>query len=105
MTETTLGDILTHYDEAAILKELEDYIRSTYSEHYVAPDAANVQILDLFEDHENEAFCKISAVKYLKRFGKKKGRNMQDLIKAAHFTVMMMHFANKINLTKGTPQA
>lgn len=91
---------LSHYSEDAILAEIRNHIATTYGGHYVAADAVNVQVLDIFEDWENEAFCKINATKYLKRFGKKKGRNREDLLKAAHYVIMMMHYASRIDNIK-----
>lgn len=87
----------TKFSESEILHQLEKYIESTYNQHYATDKTDNIQVLDLFEDNENEAFCKINAVKYLKRFGKKDGRNLKDLTKAAHYIVMMIHFAQQIN--------
>lgn len=80
------------YDESRILDEIEKYIKSTYGEHYVGPDG--VQIQDLLQSIGSaEEFCRGSVIKYIARWGKKKGRNRLDLLKAAHYIVLLMHFS------------
>ena len=80
------------YDETEILKEIEDYIHSTYGEHYVGRD--EFQIQDLLHSIDVAVpFCQGNAMKYLARFGKKKGRNRLDLLKAVHYTILLMHFS------------
>ena len=52
------------YNEDKILKEVEKYIRDTYSQHYIGKD--NIQIQDVFEQMEiSEAFTRGAAMKYL----------------------------------------
>ena len=80
------------YDETEILKEIEDYIQSTYGEHYVGRN--EFQIQDLLHSIDVAVpFCQGNAMKYLARFGKKKGRNRLDLLKAVHYTILLMHFS------------
>lgn len=86
------------YNEKETLKELDEYISSTYMGHYTAgSDAAGsnrVQTLDLIESiGDAEAFCRSNSIKYLSRFGKKNGRNKRDLLKALHYVVLLYHFA------------
>lgn len=86
------------YSEKETLKELDEYISSTYMGHYTTgsdPAGSNrVQTLDLIESiGDAEAFCRSNAIKYLSRFGKKNGRNKRDLLKALHYVVLLYHFA------------
>lgn len=76
------------YREDQMLDEILKYIEGTYTQHYVAQN--NAQLIDIIDDDELEAFAKISAMKYIQRFGKKSGRNRKDLLKAAHYIVMML---------------
>jgi hypothetical protein len=85
------------YSEGQSLKEIIEYINSTYEQHYVNKDKS--QLLDLFADEENEYFSKINASKYIARFGKKEGKNKKDLLKAVHYIVLMMHFSGVMNET------
>lgn len=79
------------YSEDRILREVEQYIDSTYSKHYVSKN--NTQLFDMFDDPvEVAGFCRINASKYIARFGKKAGKNKQDLLKAIHYTILLYHF-------------
>ena len=86
------------YNEQESLKEIEKYIESTYGQHYVGKHG--VQIQDLLHSIDIAVpFCQGSAMKYLARLGKKKGFNRTDLLKAAHYVILLMHFSedNKNN--------
>ena len=86
------------YNEREALKEIEEYIESTYGEHYVGKN--KFQIQDLLHSIDIAVpFCQASAMKYLARLGKKKGFNREDLLKAAHYVILLMHFSedNKKN--------
>ena len=81
------------YNEKESLKEIEDYIQSTYGEHYVGKN--EFQIQDLLHSIDIAVpFCQANAMKYLARFGKKKGQNRLDLLKAAHYIILLMFFSN-----------
>ena len=56
------------YNELQILQELEDYIESTYGQHYVDVDK-DIQIQDVFDSIGiSEDFARGCAIKYLIRF-------------------------------------
>ena len=51
------------YNENEILKELTEYITSTYSQHY---SSDQIQTLDLIEScGDGEAFCRSNILKYI----------------------------------------
>jgi len=80
------------YGEKASLKEIEEYIESTYGQHYVGKN--EFQIQDLLHSIDIAVpFCQASAMKYLARLGKKEGFNRKDLLKAAHYIILLMHFS------------
>ena len=80
------------YNEIDALKEIEEYIESTYGEHYVGKN--QFQIQDLLHSIDIAApFCQANAMKYLSRFGKKKGHNRLDLLKAVLYTILLMDFS------------
>ena len=79
------------YREKQILNEAESYIRSTYGEHYVGKEGFQIQDL-LNSIGIAEEFCQANAIKYLSRYGKKKGKNTLDLMKAIHYTILLIHF-------------
>ena len=78
------------YNEREIIKHLEEYIESTYSQHYTKGD---FQIQEVFENIGiAEEFCRGAAIKYLIRFGKKNGKNSKDLLKCLHYLILMFHY-------------
>ena len=60
------------YNEDKILKEVGEYIKSTYGQHY-AQVKEGVQVQDLLRSVGiDKDFCQANAIKYLARFGIKK---------------------------------
>ena len=85
------------YNEDKILKEVGDYIKSTYGQHY-AQVKGGVQVQDLLRSVGiDKDFCQANAIKYLARFGKKQGRNRADLLKAMHYIVLLMDSEDNSN--------
>lgn len=85
------------YNEEKILKEIRDYIGSTYSGHYTSKET-KTQTLDLIESiGDAESFCRSNAIKYLSRFGKKNGKSKLDLLKVIHYSILLYHFAGFCN--------
>ena len=79
------------YNEDKILKEIGDYIKSTYGQHY-AQVKEGVQVQDLLRSVGiDKDFCQANAIKYLARFAKKDGHNRKDLLKAVHYIVLLMN--------------
>jgi len=94
VTETTKDANFWKYSEGKILREIEAYLSGTYKGHYVADDS-KIQTLDLIDSiGDSEAFCRSNAIKYLSRFGKKKGKNRQDILKVIHYAILLYHFAD-----------
>jgi len=76
------------YDEKKILKEIEEYIDSTYGQHYSSKD---IQVQDLFQSIGIASdFSRGNAMKYLARYGKKNGKNESDLFKAIHYIILLI---------------
>lgn len=91
LKETTNG--FWKYEEDITLKEVENYLSSTYHSHYTSQES-KTQTLDLIESiGDAEAFCRSNAIKYLSRFGKKNGKSKQDILKAIHYCVLLYHFS------------
>jgi hypothetical protein len=81
------------YEEDKTLKEIEQYLSSTYHSHYTS-ETTKTQTLDLIERiGDAEAFTRSNAIKYLSRFGKKNGKSKQDILKAIHYCILLYHFA------------
>lgn len=89
--------LIMKYNENKILNEIGEYIKSTYGQHY-AQVQEGVQVQDLLRSAGiDKDFCQANAIKYLARFGKKNGRNRADLLKAAHYIVLLMDSEDNTN--------
>lgn len=89
------------YEEDKTLKEIEEYITSTYHSHYTS-DQSETQTLDLIGSiGDGEPFTRSNAIKYLSRFGKKNGKSKLDILKAIHYCILLYHFAGLHKNTSG----
>jgi len=78
------------YQEDKILKEVAAYITATYGSHYALP--SGVQALDLiFSSGHGKAHCAACCIKYYARYGRKAGFNRDDLLKAIHYGILLLH--------------
>jgi hypothetical protein len=86
---------LWKYNEDKILKDVEDYVTSTYHGHYCGDqDGYNdIQTIDLMAAKKLAAgFCQANILKYGSRYGDKDGRNKRDLMKVIHYAMLLLHF-------------
>ena len=91
------------YNEEEILKELLEYVRGTYNQHYSAGDD-KIQTLDLIEAcGDGEAFCRSNILKYASRYDKK-GTARRDIMKILHYAVLLLHFNDKNAKRETYPQ-
>jgi hypothetical protein len=78
------------FNEKDVLKELNEYINTTYSSHYTN-DNNDIQSLDVWNARGTMAdSCIDTTIKYLMRYGKKDGYNRKDLLKAAHYIILAL---------------
>ena len=90
------------YNEEELLKELRDYVTSTYNQHYSAGNN-QIQTLDLIEAcGDAEAFCRSNILKYASRYDKK-GTARRDIIKILHYALLLLHFSDKSATTEEYP--
>ena len=85
------------YHEEEILKDIEEYVASTYKGHYTGKshEFRNVQTIDLMASKElAAAFCQANILKYGSRYGNKDGKNKKDLMKVIHYAMLLLHFDN-----------
>jgi hypothetical protein len=81
------------FNEKESIKEIEEYIESTYGQHYVGKHG--VQTLDLLHSVGiSEEVCQGNVIRYMARWGKKNGFNRKDLLKAAHYVILLMYFSS-----------
>ena len=84
------------YEEDKGMKDLSDYVSSTYQGHYTN-DGSNVQTLDLIHSvGDAESFCRSNAIKYLSRYDKK-GQAKRDILKAMHYCLLLYYFSGNTN--------
>ena len=81
------------YNEQHILSEIESYILNTYSQHYASD---KLQALEIVQDAGyGEGFIMGNILKYWKRYGKKDGKNRQDLFKIIHYAILQLSLHDK----------
>ena len=84
------------YNEDKILKQLEEYISSTYSQHYVdRTGGGKEQTLDKIKHNRREGFCAGNVTKYIDRYDTK-GTPRADLFKVLHYTMLLINHLNLI---------
>jgi hypothetical protein len=91
----TPSNHLWKYNEDKILKDIEDYVTSTYHGHYCGDSDgyADIQTIDLMAAKKLAAgFCQANILKYGSRYGDKDGRNKRDLMKVIHYAMLLLHF-------------
>lgn len=77
------------YHEDSILDEIRDYVERTYSSHYAGED--NVQAIDLISAVGRlEGFAVGNIIKYGSRYGRKDGKNRDDLMKVIHYAMFAL---------------
>ena len=82
-------DVAMKYSEDRILKEMDQYIQGTYDKHYSKNKFQATEFI--IDSGHGMGFCLGNVMKYAQRYGKKGGRNRDDLMKIAHYAIMAMH--------------
>ena len=94
ITQTaTIKPVNYKYHEDEILDELKRYIDSTYSQHYSTNKYQATEFI--IDGGHGEGFCIGNIMKYAQRYGKKNGKNKQDLLKVLHYAIIMLHIHNE----------
>ena len=76
------------FKEDVVLTSVKSYIDRTYSQHY---GNGKIQATDvIFEANHGEGFCIGNIMKYAQRYGKKEGRNQEDLMKIIHYAIILI---------------
>jgi hypothetical protein len=79
------------YNEDKFLKELEEYIKSTYSEHY---SSTNYQATEFIIDSgHGVGFTIGNILKYAQRYQRKGNPEdwRKDLLKVIHYAIIALH--------------
>ena len=84
------------YNEDKILKQLEEYIKGTYKQHYVdRVGGGTEQTIDKIKYNRREGFCAGNVTKYIDRYDTK-GTPRADLFKVLHYTILLINHLNLI---------
>ena len=76
------------FDEDKTLDMLTKYIEDTYNQHYSNGKIQATEVI--FDAGHGEGFCIGNILKYAQRYGKKDGRNTADLLKIAHYVIILL---------------
>lgn len=85
------------YTEDTLLKEIKEYIDSTYTQHYSGKYQATDMIIDA---GHGVGFCIGNILKYGKRYGKKDGYNRKDLMKIIHYAIIALYVHDEEQLSE-----
>ena len=77
------------YNEDTSLKELKTYIDSTYDAHYSKDKFQATEFI--IDGGHGEGFCIGNILKYAQRYGKKNGKDRNDLLKVIHYGIIALH--------------
>ena len=86
------------YSEDSYIQDIQNYVDSTYGQHYVND---GIQVVDVWHARGTlETTSADTAIKYIMRYGKKDGKNRKDLLKAVHYIMLMMYADSNITEIK-----
>jgi len=87
--QTKQEPIEYRYNEFELISELEDYVNSTYAEHYSKNKFQATEFI--IDGGHGEGFCLGNILKYTQRYGNKEGKNRKDLLKVLHYALIALH--------------
>jgi hypothetical protein len=77
------------YNEGELIKEFKEYIDATYGEHYSMNKFQATEFI--IDSGHGVGFTVGNVMKYAQRYGKKAGRNRQDILKVLHYSMMLLY--------------
>jgi len=85
------------YNEGVYIKEITDYINSTYSEHYSRNKFQATEFI--MDSGHGTGFCMGNVLKYAQRYGRKGSREdwRKDLLKVIHYAMMQLYVHDIVN--------
>ena len=76
------------FSEGEILEDVKEYIDNTYDSHYAKTVKQATEII--IDQGHGTGFCMGNILKYAQRYGKKEGRNKNDLMKVIHYAIIQL---------------
>ena len=84
------GETMSYkFNEDRVLETIKQHIDKTYNQHYAN---GKYQATDMILDAgHGEGFCLGNIMKYAMRYGKKQGKNSEDLLKIIHYAIIALY--------------
>ena len=76
------------FNEDIVLADMKEYIDKTYKQHYGTSKIQTTEFV--FDAGHGEGFCLGNIIKYAQRYGKKNGKNQDDLLKIIHYAIILL---------------
>ena len=87
------------FAEKEVLTLVKKHIDRTYKQHY---SDGKYQATDMVVDAgHGEGFCVGNIMKYAMRYGKKNGKDYNDLLKIIHYAIITISINHKSKTNKG----
>ena len=76
------------FNEEVALTMIRNHVIQTYHQHYSQEKIQSTEFV--FDAGHGEGFCIGNIIKYAQRYGKKNGKNQDDLLKLIHYAIMLL---------------
>lgn len=76
------------FREDEILTKVSNHIIKTYDAHYSMNKIQSTEFI--VDAGHGEGFCIGNIIKYAQRYGKKNGKNKDDLLKIIHYAIILL---------------
>ena len=76
------------FNEEIALTMIRNHVIQTYHQHYSQEKIQSTEFV--FDAGHGEGFCIGNIIKYAQRYGKKNGKNQDDLLKLIHYAIMLL---------------
>lgn len=76
------------FNEDEVLNMVKNHILGTYDQHYSMEKIQSTEFI--MDAGHGEGFCIGNIIKYAQRYGKKSGKNKEDLLKIIHYAVILL---------------
>jgi len=93
-----MKEIDYRYNEDEAIMQLQEYVDSTYNQHYSKNKYQATEFI--IDAGHGEGFCVGNIMKYAQRYGKKDGYNRKDIMKILHYAIILLHVHDKNMLDK-----
>ena len=76
------------FNEDLAINKLQNHITKTYDSHYSMEKIQSTEFI--FDSGHGEGFFIGNIIKYAQRYGKKNGKNPEDLLKILHYGIILL---------------